>query len=116
MEIWFVWLARLLFLGLFLMAGGMFYRAWKIAVRKDMRFVADWRGRSLPGGERWAAWVLSVNLISAGILLSVGISVLVVGLSFVIWTGLTGIVLWSYYFLLRVLVARAEHGERKGHE
>jgi len=109
MEFWFVWLARLLFLGIFLMAGGMFFRAWKIAVRKDMRYVADWRGRAIVGGEQWAGWVLSTNLISAGVLLSIGISVLVVGLSFVLWTGLTGLVLWSYYFLLRVVVARAEN-------
>ena len=113
MEYWFVWLARLMFLGLFLMAGGMFYRAWKIAVRKDMRYVADWRGHGIVGGERWAAWVLSINMISAGVLLAIGVSVLVVGLSFVVWTGLTGIVLWSYYFLLRVVVARAEAISKK---
>lgn len=108
MEIWIVWLARLMFLGIFLMAGGMFYRAWKILGRKDMRYVADWRGRAIVGGERWAAWVLSINLLGAGSLLAIGLSVIVVGLDFTLWSGLAGLVLWTYYFLLRVVVARAD--------
>lgn len=108
MEFWIVWLARLLFIGLFLMAGGMFYRAWRIALRRDMRYVADWRGRRIGDGERWAAWVLSINLLSAAALLAIGLAVVVTGLPFTVWTGLTGLVLWSYYFFLRLLVARAE--------
>ncbi|MDO9227590.1 MAG: hypothetical protein Q8M09_03340 [Pseudomonadota bacterium] len=107
MEIWIVWLARLMFLGIFLMAGGMFYRAWHIAARKDMRYVADWRGRAIIGGERWAPWVLSINLLGAGCLLTIGLSVVLAGLDFTVWTGLSGLVLWTYYFLLRVVVARA---------
>jgi hypothetical protein len=104
-----LWLARLMFLGIFLMAGGMLYRAWCIAVRKDMRHVADWRGRRIPHGEQWAASVLSINLVAAGVLLAVGISVLVVGLEFSVWTGLSALVLWSYYFMLRIVVTRAEN-------
>lgn len=107
MEILILWLARLMFLGIFLMAGGMFYRAWKIIARRDMRYVADWRGRAIPGGEQWAAWVLSINLLGAGCLLAIGLAVVVVGLEFTLWTGLSGLVLWTYYFLLRVVVARA---------
>ncbi len=113
MEIMIVWLARLLFLGIFLIAGGMFYRAWRIAVKRDMRHVADWRGRVVANGEQWAAAVLSVNLIAAGCLLAIGVSVLVTGLEFVMWTGLSGLVLWSYYFFLRVVVARANHFSRR---
>lgn len=109
MEMIFVWLARLMFLGVFLMAGGMLFRAWRIAVRKDMRHVADWRGRQVTNGEQWAASVLSINLVAAGILLAIGISVLVTGLAFTVWTGLSALVLWSYYFLLRIVVARAEN-------
>jgi hypothetical protein len=109
METLFLWLARLMFLGIFLMAGGMLYRAWRIAVRKDMRHVADWRGRRVANGEQWAASVLSINLIAAGVLLAIGISVVVTGLAFTIWTGLSALVLWSYYFMLRIVVARAEH-------
>jgi uncharacterized membrane protein YphA (DoxX/SURF4 family) len=109
METLILWLARLMFLGIFLMAGGMFYRAWCIAVRKDMRHVADWRGRRVANGERWAASVLSINLIAAGVLLAIGLSVLVTGLAFTVWTGLSALVLWTYYFMLRIVVARAEH-------
>lgn len=103
MEIWIVWLARLMFLGIFLMAGGMFYRAWRVAVMKDLRFVADWRGRTFPNPERWAAPVLSVNFIGGGLLLATGISVLLVGLPFGVWTGVSALVLWSYYFVLQTL-------------
>jgi hypothetical protein len=112
MEILILWLARLMFLGIFLMAGGMCFRAWKIAARRDMRYVADWRGRAIVGGERWAASVLSINLLGAGSLIAIGLAVVVVGLEFTVWTGLTGLVLWSYYFLLRVVVARAGHADK----
>lgn len=112
MEILILWLARLMFLGIFLMAGGMFFRAWKIAVRKDMRYVTDWRGHTIAGGELWAAWVLSINLLGAGGLLAIGLAVVVVGLEFTVWTGLAGLVLWSYYFLLRVVVTRAGRGDK----
>lgn len=107
MEIWIVWLARLMFLGIFLMAGGMFYRAWRVAVMKDLRFVADWRGRTFPNPERWAAPVLSVNFIGGGLLLATGISVLLVGLPFGVWTGVSALVLWSYYFVLQTLSTRS---------
>jgi uncharacterized membrane protein YphA (DoxX/SURF4 family) len=112
MEIWIVWLARLLFLGIFLMAGGMFFRAWRIVARRDMRYVADWRGRAVADGEQWAPWVSGINLIGGGGLLAIGGSVLIFGLAFMVWTGLAGLVLWSYYFLLRMVVARAENDAR----
>jgi hypothetical protein len=107
MEIAFVWLARLMYLGLFLLAGGMFFRAWKIAVARNLRYVADWRGNTIPDGERWAPWVLSINFVAAGLLLAIGTAVLLLGLSFTVWTGAAGLVLWTYYFLLRVVVGRA---------
>lgn len=108
MEIWFVWLARLMYLGLYLIAGGMLYRAGRIAIGRDMRYVADWRGRTLADPERWAHLVLAVNLIGAAVLLAVGAAVLVVGLAFTVWTGAAGLVLWSYYFFLKVIDGRAE--------
>lgn len=107
MEVWFVWLARLMYLGVFLMAGGMLYRAGKIALARDMRFVADWRGRTIGSPERWAHWVLSVNLLGGAALLSIGVAVLWIGLPFTVWTGAAGLVLWSYYFFLRVISNRA---------
>lgn len=113
MEFWFVWLARLMYLGVFLLAGGMLYRAGRIALARDMRYVADWRGRTLADPERWAHWVLAVNLIGAAVLLAVGVAVLAVGLSFPVWTGAAGLVLWSYYFLLKVADARAERNSAR---
>ncbi|MDD4882362.1 MAG: hypothetical protein PHR30_06465 [Gallionellaceae bacterium] len=107
MEVWFVWLARLMYLGIYLMAGGMLYRAGRIALGRDLRFVADWRGRAMADPERWADRVLAVNLLGGAMLLAIGVAVLVVGLPFTVWTGAAGLVLWSYYFLLRVITNRA---------
>ena len=106
MEDWFIWLARLMYLGVILLAGGMLFRAWKIAVRRDLRHVADWRGRMIADAERWAAWVLGVNLIGGLCLLATAAAVLAVGLPFAVWTGLAGLVLWTYYFVLRLVVRR----------
>ncbi|MFA5082365.1 MAG: hypothetical protein WC474_07470 [Hydrogenophilaceae bacterium] len=108
MEVWFVWLARLMYLGIYLMAAGMLYRAGRIAIGRDLRFVADWRGRAIPDPERWAHLVLAVNLLGGAVLLAIGVAVLLVGLPFTVWTGAAGLVLWSYYFFLRVINGRAE--------
>jgi hypothetical protein len=107
MEVWFVWLARLMFVGIFPLAIGMFYRAWAIAIRKDYRHVADWRGKVIPNGERWAPLVFSINFLAGGSLLGTGILVLLIGLPFVVWSSVVAFVIWSYYFLLRVIVFRA---------
>jgi hypothetical protein len=107
MEMVFVWLARLMYLGVFLMAGGMLFRAWKIAVGKDLRYVADWRGRTLPDGARWATPVLGINLAGGGCLLAIGLAVLLVGLPFAVWTGAAALVMWTCYLTLRVVTLRA---------
>ncbi|HRH82329.1 MAG TPA: hypothetical protein PLW81_14910 [Thiobacillaceae bacterium] len=103
----FVWMARLLYLGLFLFASGMYYRAWKIALGKDMRHVADWRGKRIPDAARWAPWIVAINVVAASMLVTVGLSVLIWGTAFVVWSGAAALVLWTYYFLLRVITQRA---------
>lgn len=107
METWFVWLARLMYLGIILIAGGMGYRAWRIAARNDLRHVADWRGTTLVSPARWAKPVAAVNITVGGLLLAIASSVLLIGLPFHVWTGVAALVLWSYYFLLRLIVNAA---------
>lgn len=107
MEIAYVWLARLMFLGIFLMAGGMLFRAWGIAVRKDERYVADWRGRKIGTGKTWAGFVLAVNIFCGAGLLAVGVSVLLLGLELTLWMGMAAFALWTYYFLLQLASQRA---------
>ncbi|MFH1819526.1 MAG: hypothetical protein ABIK08_09660 [Pseudomonadota bacterium] len=107
MDDWFVWLARLMFVGIFPLGIGMLFRAWSIAVRRDYRYVADWRGRSIQEGKRWAAVVMGVNGLCGAGLLVVGLLVLLIGLPFAIWSGLTAFIIWSYYFALQVVVQRA---------
>lgn len=107
LETGFVWLTRLMFLGLFLMAGGMLFRAWAISVRQDERYIADWRGRRIGAGKTCASFVFAVNILCGGSLLAVGASVLLLGLELTLWTGLAAFVLWSYYFMLQLASQRA---------
>ncbi|MGE5319496.1 MAG: hypothetical protein ACM3KD_04895 [Hyphomicrobiaceae bacterium] len=108
MDHWFVWLARLMFIGIFPLGIGMLFRAWVIAVRRDMRYVADWRGRAIQDGERWANAVVGINSVGGLGLLGVGLLVLLIGLPFAIWSGLTALIVWSYYFALQIVVQRAK--------
>lgn len=107
MDDWFVWFARLMFVGIFPLGIGMLFRAWSIAVRRDYRYVADWRGRSIQEGKRGASVVLGINGLCGVGLLVVGLLVLLIGLPFAIWSGLTAFIIWSYYFALQVVVQRA---------
>jgi hypothetical protein len=116
MELWFVWLARLMYLGVFLIAGGMLYRAGRIAIGRDMRFVADWRGRTFVDPERWAHWVLAINILGGSMLVAIGVAAPLVGLQFTVWTGAAGLVLWSYYFFLKVVEGRAARAAEGGNK
>ena len=107
MEVGFVWLARLMFVGIFFLGIGMLYRAWSIGVRRDLRSVADWRGRPVQNGARWAGVVMAINSAGGIGLLAVGLAVVALGLQFALWTGLTAFIIWTYYFALRVVVHRA---------
>jgi hypothetical protein len=107
MDDWFVWLARLMFIGIFPLAIGMLFRAWKIGARKDYRYVADWRGRLIEDGKRWAYPVMGINGAGGAGLLLVGVLVLLVGLPFALWSGATALIIWSYYFALQLVVQRA---------
>ncbi len=108
MDEWFVWLVRLMFIGIFPLGVGMLFRAWKIGVRKDYRYVADWRGRAIQDGKRWAFAVLGINSVGGAGLLMVGVLVLLVGLPFTMWSGATALIFWSYFFALQIVVQRAQ--------
>jgi hypothetical protein len=107
METAFVWFARLMFLGVFLLGAGMLFRAWKIGARRDVRYVADWRGRAIADGKRWAYTVLWVNGVGGVAMLAVGVLVVWRGLPFAIWSGAAALIIWSYFFALQLVVHRA---------
>jgi hypothetical protein len=109
MEDWFVWLVRLMFVGIFPLGIGMLFRAWAIGVHQDYRHVADWRGRGIVDGARWARPVMGINVAGGVGLLLVGILVLLIGLPFAMWSGLTALIIWNYFFALQVVVRRAKH-------
>jgi hypothetical protein len=99
MDDWFVWLARVMFIGIFPLGIGMLFRAWRIAMRKDYRYVVDWRGRSIQDGARWSSPVMAIN--GAG-----GLGLLM-GVPLAIWSGATALIIWSYFFALKVVAQRA---------
>lgn len=111
MDEWFVWLARLMFVGIFPLGIGMLFRAWAIGMRRDYRYVADWRGRSIQNGKRWARLVMGINGLGGSGLLLVGVLIILVGLPFTVWTGATALIIWSYYFALQVVVQRARRSQ-----
>ena len=108
MDGWFVWVTWLMFIGLFPLGIGMLFRAWKIGAHKDYRYVADWRGRGIQDGKRWATPVLGINALGGAGLLTVGVLVILVALPFAIWTGATALIIWSYFFALQTIVHRAK--------
>ncbi len=110
MEVWMVWIARLMYVALFPIGIGMLYRAARIG-RGDWRHVAAWRGRTLPEPGRWAAWVRGIHLAGGASLLTIALAVLAIGLPFTLWTGAAALTLWTYYFAMRVVVQRAERGQ-----
>lgn len=114
MDEWFVWLARLMFVGIFFLGIGMLFRAWAIGVRKDYRYVADWRGRSIQDGGRWANPVMGINGAGGLGLLLVGVLVVLIGLSFAVWTGAAALIIWSYYFALQGVMQRARRAADAG--
>jgi uncharacterized membrane protein len=107
MDDWFVWLARVMFIGIFPLGIGMLFRAWRIAMRKDYRYVVDWRGRSIQDGARWSSPVMAINGAGGLGLLMVGVLVLLVGVPLAIWSGATALIIWSYFFALKVVAQRA---------
>jgi uncharacterized membrane protein len=107
MDDWFVWLARVMFIGIFPLGIGMLFRAWRIAMRKDYRYVVDWRGRSIQDGARWSSPVMAINGAGGLGLLMVGVLVLLMGVPLAIWSGATALIIWSYFFALKVVAQRA---------
>lgn len=111
MDTWIVVLAWLMFLAIFPLGAGMLFRAWKIGVRHDPRYVADWRGRALLDARRWATPVLAINTVGGAGLLLVGILVVALALPFAVWTGATALILWSYFFALQTVSHRDKAGK-----
>lgn len=106
---WMVWIARLMFLGIFPIAWLLLRRAWRVGVRSELRYVVDWHGVALPDPARWARpWVL-IHLGAGVCLLAVAAGVLVLGVSFEAWASLVALAIWTYYLLQHLLARRARH-------
>lgn len=100
-------IAWLMFLALIPLAIGMFYRAWKIGVRREFRFVAPWQGSTLPHPERWANWFVGINTIGGITLAGVVMAIVFRGVPFGTWAGAVGLTLWIYYALTQLVARKA---------
>ena len=114
MDNWLIWLARVMYVAIFPLGIGMLFRAWKIGVRKDYHYVADWRARLIDDGVHWACSVTAINGVSGSGLLVIGVLVLLIGLPFVVWSGATALIIWTYYFALRIVAQRARNAKAVG--
>ncbi|MCB1977973.1 MAG: hypothetical protein M9919_06740 [Burkholderiaceae bacterium] len=102
-------LTWILFLALFPIAFFWFRRAWRIVVRRDFSEVALKRGESPPHPEKFAPYVMVINLL-AGVVLAVVIFGIVLGrLDYDTWTAIAGSTLWCKFFL-DFAISRQAHG------
>lgn len=103
-------LTWILFLALFPIAFFWFRRAWRIVVRRDFSEVALKGGESPPNPEKFAPYVMVVNLV-AGIILAVVVFGVVLGkLHYNTWTAIAGSTLWCK-FILDFAISRQAHGK-----
>jgi hypothetical protein len=86
--------------------------AWKVAVKKDLSYVALKRGTVPNNPKKYASYYVALNLISGLILATVFLLVFIAGLEYGIWTSIVGPTIWMKViadFILR----RHAHTNRK---
>lgn len=92
LELAFAWL---LFLSVPALATGMLYRAWKHSAADDTT------DKAAP--KRYGSHLASINIAGGVALYAVFAAVLLVGLPFATWSGLTAIIVWLYCLSLHML-------------
>jgi hypothetical protein len=99
--------AWVLFLAIFPLTVGMFYRAWKIAVRREWHYVAPWYGNPVPQPQRWAHWFAGINMLGGSVLFAILISIIVFGAPFSKWATAVALTIWMYYITTQLLARKA---------
>jgi len=100
-------LAWIMFLALLPLSGATLYRAWKIGIRADFRYVAPWNRATLPQPERWAPSFVAMNLVAGAIFAGLFVCVLAGLMPFKQWSGVAAITLWAYFGLQQLLARKA---------
>jgi hypothetical protein len=101
LELAFAWL---LFLSLPALATGMLYRAWKSGAAygaADRSAVSSGPAFFLFTKHRWS-YFAAINVTCGLALYAVFIAVLLYGLAFTTWSGLTALIVWLYCLALHI--------------
>lgn len=91
-------LTWILFLALFPIAFFWSRRAWRILIKRDFSEVALKRGESPPNPEKFAPFEAVANLVAAGVIVVVILSVLLGHFDYGTWTAIAGSTIWCKFF------------------
>lgn len=103
-------LTWILFIALFPISFFWFRRAWRIGFRQDFSEVALKGGEPPPNAEKYAPYVMVLNLIAGSIGAVVIVGVALGELSYNTWTALAGSTIWCKFFL-DFAISRQAHGK-----
>ena len=102
-------LTWILYIALFPIAFFWFRRAWRIAFRRDFSEVALKGGESPPNAEKYAPYVMAINLLAGSVAVVVIAGVALGQLDYNTWTAMAGSTIWCKFFLDFAL-SRQAHG------
>lgn len=88
-------LTWILFLALFPIAFFWLRRVWRIVVRKDFSDVALRRGEAPPNQAKFAPISAAINLVGAGIILTVIYGVVSGTYDYETWSATAGVTIWG---------------------
>lgn len=86
--------------------------AWKVAIKKDLSYVALKRGVSPKNPEKYAIFSVAINLISGLVLAAVFLLVIINGLAYEIWTAIVGPTIWMRV-IAGFILSRHAHMKKK---
>ncbi len=92
-------LTWILFLALFPIGFFWFRRAWRIVVQRDFSEVALKGGEPPPDAEKYAPYVMLINLLAGTVAASVIVGVALGRLDYNTWTAMAGSTIWCKFFL-----------------
>ena len=97
----------IMFIGLFLLSFFWLKKAFRIGIKKDYSYVALKRGIPPKDPQRYATCSFLINLISGAVLATIILLVVLIGLSFEIWTAIAGLTIWIKLFSEFILSRQA---------
>jgi hypothetical protein len=101
-------LTWLMFVGFFPLSFFWLKRAWVIGKRKDYSYVALKRGIPPKDPQKYAGLFVATNLISGLVIFALIVLIVLMGLSYQIWTAVAGTTIWIKLFA-EFIISRHAH-------